>query len=151
MPGLQIIPTLTCALCGQLIDFDRQQMDTGEVVLFGTARYAWCFGCGQQVLPPWTDDYKRRWTQAARDQRHVPRGSVWSLRTAFRSGVDASRAGLAISQCDLPVGPERTAWVEGYLQAALCERSSDVDHAFRRWVCAREQERFRSRAGQGSP
>lgn len=145
MPGLQIVPTLSCALCDQLIDFDRQQNDTSEVVLFGTARYAWCFGCGQQVQPPWTDEYKRRWVQAARDLRHIPRGAIWSMRAAFRSGVEAGRSGLAITQCALPVGPERTAWVEGHLQAARCERNADVDHAFRRWVCAREHDRIASR------
>lgn len=42
MPSLQIVPTLTCALCDQLIDFERQLLDTSEVVLFGTERFAWC-------------------------------------------------------------------------------------------------------------
>ena len=141
MPSLQIIPTLTCALCDQLIDFERQLLDTSEVVLFGTERYAWCLECGQQVARPWTAVYRRRWMHAARDRRQLPRGTVWSLRAAWRAGFDAGRARLGISQCDLPVGPERTAWVEGHLRASRCQRTVEADQAFRRWVRAREQAR----------
>lgn len=146
MPGLQIVPTLTCSLCDQLIDFERQQLDTSEVVLFGTAPYAWCLSCGQEVPRPWTEEYKDRWKQASRELRGIPAGAIWSLRAAFRSGLAASREGRGLAECELSVGPERTAWVEGYLQASLCERSADVDHAFRRWVCAHEHERLASRA-----
>ena len=65
MLGLQILPALSCTTCGQLIDAERQRIDSDAAALFGTEPYAWCVECGQQVAPPWTDTYKRLWARRA--------------------------------------------------------------------------------------
>lgn len=134
---LQIMPSLTCALCEQLIDEGRQHVDTSEAVLFGAERYAWCPACEQEVPQPWTEEYRRSWTRVMRARRALPAGTVHRLRAAWREGEQACAEGMPFSSCRLPGGPERAAWAEGYLTASERQYGLQPAYGFRQWVCAR--------------
>ena len=131
---LAMIPTMTCTVCGQLIDLDRQEIDSSAAVLFGAARYAWCVECRQEVHRPWTADYKRAWIRASRSVHPVPKGTIGRLRAAWREGAFAERQRQPLSGNPHPCGDERVAWTRGY----ECARAggTESDRGFRRWVCS---------------
>ena len=130
---LAMIPTMTCSVCGQLIDPDRQEIESSEAVLFGAARYAWCVECRQEVRRPWTEAYKRAWIRASRSAHPVPRGTIGRLRAAWQAGARAHDEGRPVSANPFPCGDERVAWSRGYGYPR--PHGEGAARGFRRWVC----------------
>lgn len=132
MMRLGMLSAMTCSVCDQLVDPERQHVETGEVVLFGAARFAWCVECHQEVPRPWSTEYKRRWRRAARPEAVRQPGAVAQLRTAWQEGVVAQQRGRPIDACPYPPGLQRIAWREGYQFAA--QFGSDPGRGFRLWL-----------------